>query len=92
VSSSRHRQEVEEEEDMNEVKNIIKGLYIYPNSKEYLTMMDFDDLNPESLLVLCLKTETENIVYIWKGICFEEVINYLIPLLFLDRSRIRLCG
>jgi len=29
VSSSRHRQEFEEEDDV--VTNIIKGLYIYPN-------------------------------------------------------------
>ena len=35
--------------------------------------MDWDDLQHDSLVVLCLASETENIAYIWKGICFEDV-------------------
>ncbi len=35
--------------------------------------MDWDDLQHDSLVVLCLSSETENIAYIWKGICFEDV-------------------
>ena len=35
--------------------------------------MDFDDLQHDSLVVLCIASETENIAYIWKGIMFEDV-------------------
>ena len=56
-----------------------KGLYIYPDAEECITVMDFDDLNPESLLILCTECDGENIAYVWRGFCFEEVKYYFHP-------------
>ena len=53
ISSSRYRVKNDPPEPEEPKPKQKKGLYIFPNATEYLKMMDYDDLNPEALLVLC---------------------------------------
>ena len=72
VSSSRYREEAEPQEALPKSGGR-KGLYIYPNAEESITVMDWDDLNPDSLLVLCISSEAAKRAFVWRGICFEGV-------------------
>ena len=51
--------------------------------------MDFDDLQHDSLVVLCIASETENIAYIWKGIMFEDVSFEIILLNLFSKMMIK---
>ena len=51
--------------NINENNNIRKGFYFYPN-KEYLNILNLDDLNNEDLMIACEESEN-NKIFIWKG-------------------------
>ena len=58
-------------------------LYKYPNPNESTTVFDFEDLEEEALLVLCVRAQInepghehdQNRVFIWRGSQFEEEDN-----------------
>ena len=55
-------------------------MYTYPNWNESSTVFDFDDLQEENLIVLCIRANVgepgqehdQHKVYIWKGCEFDE--------------------
>ena len=51
--------------NINDNNNIRKGFYFYPN-KEYLNILNLDDLNNEDLMIACEESEN-NKIFIWKG-------------------------
>ena len=58
--------------------NIRKGFYFYPN-KEYLNILNLDDLNNEDLMIACEESEN-NKIFIWKGfkcnVSDDDLENY----------------
>jgi hypothetical protein len=51
--------------NINDNNNNRKGFYFYPN-KEYLNILNLDDLNNEDLMIACEESEN-NKIFIWKG-------------------------
>jgi hypothetical protein len=69
-----YRDIVEEEQKMK------PKLYVYPNWTDPTTVFDFEDLQEDSLLVLCVRAQIgvpgheldQHKVYVWKGNEFDE--------------------
>ena len=67
-----YRNSVEQENKMK------PRLYTFPNWNESTTVFDYDDLNPDSLLVLCVRAQfnqpghEQHRVFVWKGSEFDE--------------------
>ena len=61
-------------------------LYKYPNPNESDAVFDFEDLEEEAMLVLCIRAQIgvpghehdQNKVFVWKGGMFEEDDSELI--------------
>ena len=64
-----YRDIVDEEQKMK------PRLFSYPNWNESNTVFDFEDLNEEEMLVLCVRAQyagDNHKVFIWKGPEFDE--------------------
>lgn len=74
---------------VDEEKKFKPRLFIYPNWNESSTVFDFEDLQEDALLVLCIKPQfgvpghehDQHKVFVWKGSEFDndeanqEVVN-----------------
>ena len=64
--------------NINDNNNNRKGFYFYPN-KEYLNILNLDDLNNEDLMIACEESEN-NKIFIWKGfkcnVSDDDLENY----------------
>jgi len=59
----------EEEEELKRQREMKPRLYTYPDAEEFATVFEYDDLQGDSLICLCIKPVNKQ--YIWSGIDFE---------------------
>lgn len=65
---------------VEEEKKMKPRLYVYPNWNESMTVFDFEDLQDDALLVLCVRAQhgvaghehDQHKVFVWKGAEFDE--------------------
>eukprot|EP00831_Metopus_contortus_P057867 TRINITY_DN50177_c0_g1_i3.p3 TRINITY_DN50177_c0_g1~~TRINITY_DN50177_c0_g1_i3.p3 ORF type:complete len:103 (-),score=25.15 TRINITY_DN50177_c0_g1_i3:176-484(-) len=62
--------EKEEEEEFIKLREMKPRLYTYPDSKEFSTVFEFEDLSEDGLFCLCVKAKSK--IYIYTGIDFSE--------------------
>ena len=59
-----------QDEELKRFRESKPRLYTYPNTKEFATVFEFEDLAEESLVCLCVKPKRKQ--YIWSGIDFNK--------------------